>query len=310
MSPLLLSDGVLIRGIYLTKEQQEATSRQRFVPLPGNAEIRVEDARHLGGPMIRRYTPAYDPPPWQLHTAIDDEAVEHFMFHFHPEFVRKDVPEIRAFARRPIWAKASPGQQKQTEQPHAVLLPYSLYRNRWRYLHAEQDTDDVVARWFLITVRGVGLPELCFEHRALLDDLAARQPALPTPKRNALDEEHESAITLMALDLQHWRAHATHLMAQIAALRKEQEVPARTEAERTSLIHDIMAKVVKMQNDLNEQMQSLEAMPDVSQDAKAEIADILQDAFAKQLAQLRSAVEAKMAAPAPAVRAIRAEDGQ
>lgn len=141
-----------------------------FQRRPGGLKI-IKTEHRVQGVCVRRFTPAFDPPPWELHIAADEEGMEYFAFTFHPEF---DCPraDIRAYCGR--------------EQPVDVSAKFDLFGNievardpffdgRWRYSHREQGRK----HWFLIEVRGRGGDgRWLFEHKSLYSDVIDARPRL------------------------------------------------------------------------------------------------------------------------------------
>ena len=159
-------DPAIERQRLAKRKQDEDTevARQRrildtFKAIDGNQRIYVAESQ--GVPTIRRYTPAFEPPPWDINVAMDGD-VEYFQFQTHRMLSGQFELTVRPCPRRSTDLSAD-----FAELEHHSLGGDGYYENRMRFLHEKVRTSTGNSvQWFIVRVSGPGRDWL-FEHQSM-----------------------------------------------------------------------------------------------------------------------------------------------
>lgn len=247
----LSSDGTSTRRRLVREPEPERLSdwtqwrllrrfEKRFVPLPGDQLIQVDEDFQPRQRRIRRYRPCLRPCPWELKCATTEDGVEQFSISFAGELAA-DPDLIPYLTVRPI-------EQQPIDVRHAFkhdaggdLTRDSYFANRRRYFHREQGP----VGWFIIRVRTRFGVEWLFEHPSMFAEVIRARPALPrpapppppapppTPRPTA--PEHDYAELLAALLDQGAQASAAAKKAEVAS-EKTDQVLASLDRLRTEIL--------------------------------------------------------------------------
>ena len=171
---------------------------ETFHPLDGHQRIYQEVSPEF--PRVRRYTPAYLPPPWAIEVSASDE-MEYFQFYVHPLLTGNFELTIRPHDVRPN------DLEKDFEKwPAFTLSNDGHYQQRVRFLHHECRFNGKYVTWFIVCVRGPGSRHWYFDHKSMF----CPPPMLPAP---AQKQPYEDRVT----------AEVNALREKVAGFEKQYE---------------------------------------------------------------------------------------